>query len=327
MDHKPISIVIPTYNGKELLKKYLPSVLDACEQYSFEKTELIIVDDASSDGTVSYLKLNFPQIKVIEHQVNKGFSCTANHGIFAATNRIVVLLNSDVHISEDFLQFLPRHFKDADIFAVRPGLKSSIDDGGDDLENPRIGGEFKRGFFNVPLVKRKDYNIAFFAGGGAAAFDKKKFEQLGGFDEIFSPFYYEDVDLSYRAWKRGWKIVYEPESQAYHQSGATIGKTSTPLRVQAIVERNRYFLVWKNILDRNLLFQHIIFIPLRIGISLLKGRVASIIGFFCALKSIKKVLIKRKHEMRFLKRKDYMVFNLFAEQLNAKKEDKNCTWN
>ncbi|MDO9565593.1 MAG: glycosyltransferase family 2 protein [Candidatus Desulfaltia sp.] len=327
MDYKSISIVIPTYNGKELLKKYLPSVIAACKQYSFEKVELIVVDDASSDETVEYLKSKYPHIKRIEHSVNKGFSATANDGIFAAKNRIVVLLNSDVHISEDFLQFLPRHFENGAIFAVRPGLKSSIDDSGDDLENPRIGGEFKRGFFNVPLVKRRKHDIAFFAGGGAAAFDKKKFEQLGGFDEIFSPFYYEDVDLSYRAWKRGWNIVYEPESQAYHQSGATIGKTSTPLRVQAIAERNRYFLVWKNILDRNLLFQHIIFIPLRIGISLLKGRIAPTIGFFCALKSIKKVLIKRKHEMQFLKRKDYMVFNLFAEQLNAKKEDKNCTWN
>ncbi len=313
MDYKSISIVIPTYNGKELLKKYLPSVLDACEQYSLEKTELIIVDDASKDGTVSYLKLNFPQIKVIEHQVNKGFAASANLGIFAATNRIVVLLNSDVHIPKNFLQFLPRHFENGAIFAVRPGLKSSIDDGGDDLENPRIGGEFKHGFFNVPLVKRRKHDIAFFAGGGAAAFDKKKFEQLGGFDEIFSPYYYEDVDLSYRAWKRGWKIVYEPKSQAYHQSGATIGKTSTPLRVQAIVERNRYFLVWKNILDRNLLFQHIIFIPLRIGISLLKGRVAFVVGFFYALKQVKEILKKRKVEMQFFKISDNKVFNLFAE--------------
>ncbi len=310
MEKENLSIVIPTYNGKELLKKYLPSVINACKHYSIEKTEMLVVDDASKDGTVDYVKSNFPTVIVIEQQVNKGFSDTANRGIFSAKNRIVVLLNSDVHISEDFLHYIPRHFKHDDIFAVGPGLKQNSNDK-TVITNPRIGGGFKGGFFNVPMEKKGTLDIAFFAGGGAAAFDKEKFVQLGGFDELFSPFYYEDVDLSYRAWKRGWKIVYEPESQAYHQSGATIKKTSTPLRVQAIAERNRYFLVWKNIIDRRLLFQHIVFIPVRLGTSLLKGRIAYIAGFFCALRQLNGIVKKRQDEKEFLQRSDQEVFHLF----------------
>lgn len=313
MDPIPISIVVPTYNGKELLRKYLPSVVAACKKYSIKHTEIIIVDDASKDETVKYLKLNFSQIKIIQHATNQGFSKTANDGIFAAKNRIVVLFNSDVHVSEDFLKFLPIHFDNGEVFAVRPGLKSSINKGGDDLENPRIGGRFKNGFFDVPLIRKTSDCKAFFAGGGASAFDKEKFEKLGGFDEIFSPFYYEDVDLSYRAWKRGWKIVYEPKSQAYHQSGATVGKTSKPMRVQAIAERNRYFLVWKNIIDPHLLFKHIIFIPLRLSISILKGRFGAVIGFYNAIKNLKKVKRIRNHEIQFQKRSDIMIFNSFSK--------------
>jgi GT2 family glycosyltransferase len=314
MNKKPISIVIPTYNGKALLIKYLPSVVAACDRYSINNTEIIIVDDASKDETVKYLKSNYPRIKIIEHSTNQGFSCTSNDGILSAKNRIVVLLNSDVHLSENFLKFLPEHFEGDEIFAVRPGLKSSINDGGDDLENPRIGGRFKHGFFDVPLIKKSGRRNAFFAGGGAAAFDKEKFEKLGGFDEIFSPFYYEDVDLSYRAWKRGWRIVYEPKSQAYHQSGATVGKTAKPIRVQAIAERNRYFLVWKNIIEYHLLIKHIFFIPLRFVVSICKGRIGAIIGFLQALKSLKKIQQIRKYETQFQKRSDSMIFKLFLDE-------------
>ena len=73
MDPVPISVVIPTYNGKKLLQKYLPSVVAACRKYSIKHTEIIIVDDASNDDTVKYLKLNFSKIKIIQHATNHGF--------------------------------------------------------------------------------------------------------------------------------------------------------------------------------------------------------------------------------------------------------------
>lgn len=313
MNHQRVSIVIPTFNGKKLLEKYLPSVLDASRHYSLEKTELIIVDDASTDGTIDYLKSIFPFIKVIEHKVNKGFSVSVNHGIFFAQNRIVVLLNNDVQISEDSLGFLLQHFEDGDVFAVRPGLKANPQDGINDLKNPRIGGRFRFGFFDVPKEAKEKTDLAFFAGGGAMAFDREKFEQLGGFDEMFSPFYFEDVDLSYRAWKRGWKIVYEPRSLLYHQIGATISKIYSPFFVNTIAERNRYFLVWKNITDWKLLLQHFIFIPARLVVSLLKVKITFLIGFLCALKYLREVIKKRKLEKQFVKISDREIFSLFKE--------------
>jgi len=308
-----ISIVIPNYNGRKLLKKYLPSVLNACKYYSSEKTELIIVDDASSDGTVDYLKSHFPLVKLIKQPVNRGFSLSANRGISFAKNRIVVLLNNDVQVAKDFLLFLPQHFEDRDVFAVGLGLEATPEDVINDLQNPRIGGRFRFGFFDVPKETKKKTNLAFFAGGGAAAFDREKFMKLGGFDGLFFPFYYEDVDLSYRAWRRGWKIAYEPRSLAYHQGGGTISKFYHSWYISMVGERNRYFLVWKNITDRRLLIQHLIFIPLRLAVCLLKGKITSLIGLLCALRHLREVLRKRRFERKFAELSDSQIFNLFKE--------------
>ena len=309
MKYQNISIVIPTFNGKELLEKYLPSVLDACKDYSFEKTELIVIDDASSDGTADYLESNFPFIKVIRQQTNKGFSVSANHGIFSAKNRIVVLLNNDVEVANNFLSFFLHHFEDKNLFAVRPGLKNTSED--EIIKHPKIGGKFKYGFFDVPAEVKENTDLAFFAGGGACVYDREKFIELAGFDEIFSPFYFEDVDLSYRAWKRGWKIIYEPKCWAYHQGCATISKFYSARYINIITERNKYFLIWKNITDIKLIFEHFVFVPVRIIIFLVCGNFAPLAGLFCALKSLDKIIKKRKIEKQFTKVSDNTIFGYF----------------
>lgn len=311
MKYRSISIVISTFNGKELLEKYLPSVLEACKNYSFENTELIVVDDASSDGTDDYLKSNFPFIKVIKQQINKGFGVSANYGIFSAKNRIVVLLNNDVEVANNFLSFFLHHFEDKNLFAVRPGLKNISED--EIIKHPKIGGRFKYGFFDVTRKVKEKTNFAFFAGGGASIYDREKFIELDGFDEMFSPFYFEDVDLSYRAWKRGWKIIYEPKCLVYHQGGATILKFYPSKYINIIAERNKYFLIWKNITDIKLILEHLLFVPVRIIIFLLRGNFTPLAGLFCALKYLDKIIKKRKIEKQFMKASDITVFGYFKE--------------
>jgi GT2 family glycosyltransferase len=311
MSNLSVSILITNFNGKELLKKYLPSIVEACKRYSLDKTELIILDNASSDGTVDYLKFNFPFIRLIEQPVNRGFSDSVNLGVSFAKNKIVASLNNDIQVSEDFFLFLPQHFEDKDIFALRPGVKRNPQDGIRDLDNPGIGGGFRLGFFDVPKKVKEKTNLAFFAGGGGIVFDKEKFMALGGFDSIFQPFYYEDVDLSYRAWKRGWKIIYEPRSLLYHQGGATVLRFYSPFFIEKIAERNRHLLVWKAITDKGLLFQHFIFIPIRLVSNLLRGKFASVAGFFCALLYLKEAVKKRKLEKQFMKVSDKEIFSYF----------------
>jgi len=306
-----ISIVIPTFDGKGLLEKYLPAVVSACKYYSIDNMEIIVVDDASTDGTALYLRSYFPFIKIITHETNKGFSISANDGVFSAANDIVVLLNNDVEPSNDFLTYFPGHFADKDVFAVRPGLKDSAED--DIIKDSRTAGGFRRGFFEVTRIAKTGSLYAFFAGGGCSALDKAKFIEMGGFDDIFSPFYFEDVDLSYRAWKRGWKIMYEPKCLAYHIKHATISRMYKDTFIDTICERNKYFLVWKNITDKMLLLQHFAVIPARIIITLFLGRFIYLKGFLMAISKLKEIIKERNAVKPFDVKTDREILGYFTE--------------
>ena len=107
-----ISVVIPNYQKTPLIK-HLPAVIKACPN-----CEIIIVDDASPDNTVSYLKKHFPKIKLVINQTNQRFAVSCNNGIKAAKGEIIILLNSDVAPKKNFLKPLIKHFKDKQVFAV-----------------------------------------------------------------------------------------------------------------------------------------------------------------------------------------------------------------
>jgi O-antigen biosynthesis protein len=306
-----ISVVIPSFNGKELLAKYLPSVTGACKRYAPGKIELIVVDDASTDGTAQYLKSDFPSIKIVAHDTNKGFARSANDGVYSAAHDIVVLLNNDVELYGDFFAYFAGYFEDDAVFAVRPGLKNSAED--DVIKDSKTSGGFKNGFFEVTKIAKTESRYAFFAGGGCSAFDKSKFVKLGGFDEIFSPFYFEDVDLSYRAWKAGWKVMYEPKCLAYHRGNTTISKLYKDNFVDIICERNRYFLVWKNITDKTLLLRHFAVIPARLAVTLLLGRTTYFRGFLMAAGKLKEILRKRKIAKASAVKPDMEIMEYFKQ--------------
>ena len=116
-----VSIVLPNYNGVELLKDNIPSVVCALKHWGVG--EIIIVDDCSSDRSVEYIQEQFPTIKVIVNQSNKGFSETCNIGMAAAQHPVYICMNTDVKVSEDFISFLVHRLTSkADIFAVTPQI-------------------------------------------------------------------------------------------------------------------------------------------------------------------------------------------------------------
>ncbi len=96
-----------------------------------------------------------------------------------------------------------------------------------------------------------------YPGGGSSAFDRRKFLELGGFDELFRPFYYEDTDLGHLAWKRGWKVLYQPASVVHHEHRGTIGKNFTEESIGVVVKKNAILYCWKNIHDWKMLASHL----------------------------------------------------------------------
>lgn len=243
-----VSIIIPNYNGEELLVRNLPLVINAYRNPRNNILEIVVVDDGSKDNSTSLIKTRFPNVKLIQHTKNRGFSAAINTGVRAAKGELVALLNSDVSPSSDFLESLPSHFKDKDTFGVS-------------LHEQGFGwakGVFSGGFIvHEPGSEDGLVHRTFWISGGSGVFRRDIWFKLGGLDErTFSPFYWEDVDLSYRALKRGYKLYWEPDAKVIHQHETTIGRMSASKR-NTVQERNQLLFIWKNLTSARMFRKHL----------------------------------------------------------------------
>jgi GT2 family glycosyltransferase len=252
------SVVIPNWNGRDLLEKYLPPLIRAMSGHP--DNEIIVVDNGSTDGSAEFVRERFPQVRLLALPRNLGFGGGSNAGFRAAKNDIVVLLNSDMRVAEDFLAPLLEGFSDPKVFAVSCQIFFS-DPGKRREETGLTQGWWSNGMLRVR--HREDTNVdrlfpCFYGGGGSCAFDRRKFLELGGFDELLRPFYLEDTDLGYRAWKRGWKVLYQPASRVWHEHRGTIGKTFRREYIEDVIRRNFVLFAWKNIHEPGRLAGHFV---------------------------------------------------------------------
>ena len=288
-----VGIIIPNYNGKRLLEKNLPKVIQEIKKLSNLEIELIVIDDNSNDNSVQWLtdcrkKLKNVKLKILRNQKNFGFSSTVNRGVREAKGEIVVLLNTDVFPEEGFLESVLPHFKDPKVFAV--GLLDKSVEGEKIVRRGRGIGEWQRGFY-VHRRGEVDRTDTAWVSGGSGAFRKSVWEKLGGFDEIYNPFYWEDIDLSYRAKKAGYRILFEPKSIVIHEHEKGIIKRQFPIwKIKSISFRNQFLFVWKNANHSQLIF-HFLWLPHHFVKSILRLDFCFWLGFLWA---IKRKLIFRK---------------------------------
>ncbi|MFH1970802.1 MAG: glycosyltransferase [Patescibacteria group bacterium] len=297
MSNQTVSIIIPNFNGEDLIAKNLPKVLEAKNFKENRIIEIIIIDDASFDNSVKIIKKDFPQVKLIKHSKNRGFSCSANMGVRMAKGSFIVLLNTDVIPERNFLVSALPHFNDKNVFAV------SLKEKGYSWAK----GSFVNGFVkHEPGKEVKNPHITLWASGGSSIFRRSIWMKLQGMDEkLLSPFYWEDIDLSYRAVKRGYKILWEPNSLVEHRHESTISKLSKSY-VQRIRERNELLFIWKNITSKNLIKKHVTSLITRV---IRKPGYIRIV--FMALLKFKLVLKRRKQEIKESKVSDEAIFAKF----------------
>ncbi|MBX9852137.1 MAG: glycosyltransferase [Cytophagaceae bacterium] len=229
---RSLSVIIPTYKAKDLLEEFLPGVIDIAREYQGD-WEIIAVDDHSQDESVKFLqelRKSEQRLKVIENEKNLGFSGACNAGMRASKGEILFFLNNDVRLEKGFFNHFNKYFDLPDTFAVTVCAyrlyNSSLLDGAKPIRwstgMPRVHENYyKEDFQKHRLVPPY---LSFAVQGAYFFADAFKTKALGGFDELFSPYIFEETDLSYRALKRSWKIYFEPECQAYHAVSATIGK-------------------------------------------------------------------------------------------------------
>ncbi len=237
---KSISVVIPNYNGRELLARNLPTIYSALATSGVTDFEILVPDDASKDTSVGFLKENYPEIVVIEHSMNKGFGGNSNSGIMRSSKDLVFMLNSDVEVTDGYFTPLMKYFDKQDTFGVMSRIIG--------LDNDRVqdGAKFPDysfGRIGSTLNYRSETQstlYTLFLSGANALMDRQKLLELGGFDEIFNPYYAEDVDLGLRAWKVGYKCYYDDTAVCRHPVSVTI-KKEMPQKVLTISKRNKMY--------------------------------------------------------------------------------------
>jgi GT2 family glycosyltransferase len=242
--NKGISVIIPNYNGAILLPEILPPLFIALQNTDLPY-EVIISDDCSTDDAMSFIKSNFPTVHIIENTENAGFSKTINKGIFKAQYDYVLLLNSDVKLTPNYFVLQLRYFDLPDTFGVMGRIigwdDDTIQDGG---KYPSMQGvKIKTNKNYIPVKPdSNDRLYSMYLSGANAFVCKEKLLQLQGFDEIFSPFYVEDFELSLRAWRHGWKCYYEHNAVCRHKTSTTIKNKSKKYFVKKIYNRNKMIL-------------------------------------------------------------------------------------
>lgn len=309
-----ISIVIPNYNGENLLRKNMPKLVTELDTYKEGRYEVIVVDDASSDGSALILgefKKKYRNLKIVFNKKNFGFSSTVNNGVAVASGDIIVLLNTDVYPQNGFLQPLLSHFRDEKIFAV--GCMDKSIEGNRQVLRGRGVGSWRRGF----LVHRRgevDKSTTLWVSGGSSAFRKSIWDKLSGLNIIYNPFYWEDIDLSYRALKSGYKILFERESVVFHEhEKGAIKETYSTFKIKTIAYRNQFIFVWSNVTDFNLKIKHLIYLPYHLLKAGLRLDVAFFIGFFNAFVLLPKVIELSSESRKLFVKKDSEVISQVEE--------------
>ena len=286
------SILVLNWNGQQLLEEALPALQQAV-LLTQKDHEIIVVDNGSSDNSVRWLRENYPEVRRVALEENLGFGEGNNRGVEAASHDIVVLLNNDMVVSEDFLDPLLEAFSDPQVFAVSSQIL--FPEGKHPEESGYTRARFEKGYLHLshqPIesfhYSRKHFPVLW-AGGGSSAFHRRRFLQLGGFSPLFSPCYGEDADLSYRAWRRGWKVLLAAESKVLHKHRSSTGLRFNTKQLDQMVEERKLWYLWKNY-QLGTLVSHFLLFPLNLT------RYLSMSDYLRALRKLPGVLQSRVAE-------------------------------
>jgi GT2 family glycosyltransferase len=241
-----VNIAVLNYNGKSLLLECLPSIVEAVKQSSHSVT-VTVLDNCSTDDSINFLKQTFPSIKIYLAKENKVY-CSYNEFFKDIDDDITLVLNSDIKVDRNFLDPLIDNFKDKDVFFVSSRMyffDGKTYQGDKSKAVIRYGVICADTRFNGYENSIMEKDFAFSTGNGA--FDRKKFLELGGFDDLYLPGRYEDVDFCFRGWKRGFKGIYEPRSIIYHKGYASFKDFFNNRQIAAMVFRNSLFLCLKTL--------------------------------------------------------------------------------
>jgi len=254
-----ISVIIPHYNGKKILRNCLNSLM----KNNLENIEILVIDNGSTDGSQEMLRSDFSNVKLIENEENAGYAGGCNIGMEKAVGRNYLLLNNDVEVADNFIEELLRTAEsDEKIGLVQPKIlsiqnKEYFDySGGAGGEIDIFGFPFARGrvFINIEKDESQYYDLSneiFWASGTAVLIKKSLIEKIGALDDDFFA-HMEEIDLNWRAHLSGYKSVVTLDTFLYHYSGYTLSSENP--RKMYLNHRNNLIMILKNYSFKTLLW-------------------------------------------------------------------------
>jgi GT2 family glycosyltransferase len=247
------SVVVLNWNGLHFLRELMPSLRIAVARCPGDH-EVIVVDNGSTDGSADWLAAEHAWANVVRLPENRHFIRGNAAGAAAASRDVIVFLNNDMRVEPDWLVELLRPFGPADLFAVT----SRIEMAGNRAETGLTSCFVRHG--ELRLVQRPgepgDAVPALWAGGGSSAFDRAKYDAIGGFETLYEPCYVEDVSLSWQAWRRGWRVAYVHGSVVHHAHRGSTAKAFGRERLERLNWRNRELFFVRSVTDPVLVLAH-----------------------------------------------------------------------
>jgi len=220
MSAPKVSIIIVNYNGKELLQKCLDSLL----KVNYDNFEIILVDNNSTDGTVEFVTKNYPSLIIIKLDSNKGFAEPNNIAAKISNGKYLLFLNNDTVVTPNFISEMVKVMETDKKIAVCQSLllkpDGSVDSSGDFIDHLGVVYNSKTKIDEIREVSS--------ARGASMLVRSDIFEKLDGFDQKFF-ITFEDVDLCWRSWILGYRVLIIPTSIVYHEGGITIKKIKSEI--------------------------------------------------------------------------------------------------
>jgi len=286
------SILVANWNGEAFLTRCLSSALLSARRVG-RPFETIVVDDGSTDNSVDIVVRQFPQVRLRARCENRGFAATVNEGVETARGRYVILLNNDIVVRENFCAALLAHFEtdNGRLFGV---TARTVEWDGRRPNYVKMDAVWQQGDLRLVWADPPVAGPTLFLQAGACAFVRERFLELGGLETFYAPGYWEDFDLSWRALARGWRNVYEPASPAFHLGKASFRRLYGDQALRQLDQRNHLLFLWANLADARFLAAHCLWLPLRIGRAILKGRADGLRALIRALPKMGDVMRSRR---------------------------------
>ena len=246
-----VSVVVVNLNGRDLLEPCLRSLVQ--QAYPTDKLEIILIDNASTDGSVEMVREEFPEVRILVNDTNVGFSPAVNQGAQVANGEYLALLNNDAQADASWIAAAVSYLTSHEEVGCLASLilredRETIDYAGGAMAFNGMGYANK---VTQSAIEAPGYaERTLFASGGAMVVPTSLFVDVGGFDDSFFAFF-EDVDFGWRLWVLGWEVHFVPASKVFHRHHGTI-KRFGYARERYLLERNALATIYKNYGDENL---------------------------------------------------------------------------